>query len=99
MGQALVYLTRCSPRHLDVRAAANRWNHAEPKELGRRHAGDSFDLSDLQARQGGADWIGDTKCAAYGLDEQAITRLRQWAQAWGADIGERLRELEVPHED
>lgn len=72
---------------------------AEPKELGRCHVSSSFDLSDLQARQGGADWIGDTKCAAYGLDQQAITGLRQWAQAWGYDIGERLRGREVPHED
>jgi hypothetical protein len=41
----------------------------------------------VQARQGGADWIGDTKCAAYGLDEQAITGLRPWAQAWANDSG------------
>ncbi|MFJ4969665.1 hypothetical protein [Streptomyces sp. NPDC088755] len=63
-------------RHTDRREPLEA---AEPKELGRRHAGDSFDLSDLQARQGGADWICGTKCAAYGLDEQAITGLRQWA--------------------
>ncbi|WP_406225290.1 nucleotidyl transferase AbiEii/AbiGii toxin family protein [Streptomyces anulatus] len=84
---------------IDVQAAANRWSHAELEELGRRHARDSFDLSELQARLGGADWIDDTEFAAYGLDEQAITGLRQWAQAWGDDIGERLQELEVPHED
>lgn len=63
------------------------------------HARDSFDLGELQARLGGADWIDDTEFAAYGLDEQAITGLRQWAQTWADDIGERLQELETPHED
>ncbi|MGG7608150.1 hypothetical protein ACQ5JZ_01690 [Streptomyces sp. ZG43] len=82
-----------------VQAAANRWSHVELEELGRRHARDSFDLSELQARLDGADWIGDTKFAACGLDEQAIIGLRQWAQAWVTDIGERLQELETPHED
>ncbi|MFF8440880.1 nucleotidyl transferase AbiEii/AbiGii toxin family protein [Streptomyces californicus] len=84
---------------IDVMAAANRWSHVELEELGRRHARESFDLSELQARLGGADWIDDTEFVAYGLDEQAIAGLRQWAQAWGDDIGERLHELEAPHED
>ncbi|MGW1410314.1 nucleotidyl transferase AbiEii/AbiGii toxin family protein [Streptomyces sp. NPDC002403] len=84
---------------IDVRAAANRWSHVGLEELGRRHARDSFNLSELQARLGGAEWIDDTEFAAYGLDEQAITGLRQWAQAWGDDIGERLQGLEAPHED
>ncbi|MES9588108.1 hypothetical protein ABZ776_30665 [Streptomyces sp. NPDC007076] len=43
--------------------------------------------------------IDATECAAYGLNEQAITRLRQWAQTWAGDIGERLQEQEAPHED
>ncbi|MEU4178341.1 nucleotidyl transferase AbiEii/AbiGii toxin family protein [Streptomyces sp. NPDC026589] len=84
---------------IDVKAAANRWSHAELEELGRRHTRDSFDLDELQARLGGVDWIDDTEFAAYGLDEQAITGLRRWAQAWATDIGERLQELETPHED
>ncbi|MFJ5721643.1 nucleotidyl transferase AbiEii/AbiGii toxin family protein [Streptomyces sp. NPDC093149] len=84
---------------IDVQAAANRWSPVELEELGRRHARDSFDLSELQARLGGADWIDDTEFAAYELDEQAIIALRQWAQAWADDIGERLQELEAPHED
>lgn len=84
---------------IDVQAAANRWSHIELEELGRRHARDSFDLSELQARLGGSDWIDDTEFAAYGLDEQAITGLRQWAQTWADDIGERLQELEAPYED
>jgi hypothetical protein len=84
---------------IDVQAAAGRWHPVELEELGRRHARDSFDLSELQARLGGADWIDDTEFAAYGLDEEAISGLRQWAQTWADDIGERLHELESLHED
>ncbi|MEV4450060.1 nucleotidyl transferase AbiEii/AbiGii toxin family protein [Streptomyces mirabilis] len=84
---------------VDVQAAADRWSHIELEELGRRHARDSFDLCELQARLGGADWIDDTEFAAYGLDEPAVTELRRWAQSWADDIGERLQELETPPED
>jgi hypothetical protein len=84
---------------VDVQAAADRWSQIELEQLGRRHARDSFDLRELQARLGGVDWIDDTEFAAYGLDEPAITTLRRWAQSWADDIGERLQELETPHED
>ncbi|MEV6394050.1 nucleotidyl transferase AbiEii/AbiGii toxin family protein [Streptomyces sp. NPDC051907] len=84
---------------IDVRAAADRWSHIELEELGRRHARDTFDLTDLQARLGGADWIDDSEFAAYRLDERAIADLRRWAQEWADDIAERLQELEAPQED
>ncbi|MEV0274839.1 nucleotidyl transferase AbiEii/AbiGii toxin family protein [Streptomyces sp. NPDC050610] len=84
---------------IDVQAAADRWTHVELEELGRRHARDSFDLGELQARLVGSDWIDDTEFAAYGLDGRAIDELRQWAQKWADGIGERLQELEAPHED
>ncbi|MFJ5260841.1 nucleotidyl transferase AbiEii/AbiGii toxin family protein [Streptomyces sp. NPDC088387] len=84
---------------VDVQAAADRWSHIELEELGRRHARDSFDLCELQARLVGADWIDDTEFVAYGLDEPAITELRRWARSWADDIGERIQELEPPHED
>lgn len=73
-----------------------------PHRIGRHGEwrwGSNKQAIELQARLGGADWIDDTEFAAYGLDEQAITRLRQWAQTWASDIGERLQELEAPHED
>lgn len=76
-----------------------RWSPVELEELGRLHARGSFDQSELHARLGGADWTDDRAFAACGLDEQAITRLRQGTQVWGDGIGERLQELEVPHED
>lgn len=84
---------------VDVRAAADRWSRPELEELGRRHARDTFDITDLQARLAGADWIDDTEFAADGLDEQAIAGLRRWAQEWADDIAERLLELEVPHDE
>ncbi|MEV4936467.1 nucleotidyl transferase AbiEii/AbiGii toxin family protein [Streptomyces zaomyceticus] len=81
---------------IDVRAATDRWSHIELEELGRRHARDSFDLSDLQARLAGADWIDDTEFAAYGLDDHETIELRRWAQEWADDIAERLQEAESP---
>ncbi|MFI1103380.1 nucleotidyl transferase AbiEii/AbiGii toxin family protein [Streptomyces melanogenes] len=77
---------------IDVRAAADRWSPPELEELGRRHARDTFDLSDLQARLAGADWIDDTEFAAYGLGEHEISALRQWAQEWADDINERVHD-------
>ncbi|MFB7409141.1 nucleotidyl transferase AbiEii/AbiGii toxin family protein [Streptomyces sp. NPDC056202] len=84
---------------IDVRAAADRWSHIELEELGRRHARHSFDLSDLQARLAGADWIDDTEFAAYGLDERQTAQLRRWAQEWADDIADRLQEAESPPDD
>lgn len=84
---------------IDVRAAADRWTLPELEELGRRHARDTFDLTDLHMRLAGADWIDDTEFAAYGLDAEAITELRRWAQGWADDIAERLVESEVPEDE
>ncbi|MFD3926051.1 nucleotidyl transferase AbiEii/AbiGii toxin family protein [Streptomyces sp. NPDC058614] len=84
---------------IDVRAATDRWSHPGLEELGRRHARDTFDLTDLQARLAGADWIDDTEFAAYGLDDGAIAELRQWAQEWADDIAERLLELADPNDE
>ncbi|MGH3311740.1 MAG: nucleotidyl transferase AbiEii/AbiGii toxin family protein [Streptomyces sp.] len=84
---------------VDVRAAANRWSRTELEELGRRHARDVFDLSDLQARLGGADWIDDTEFAAYGLDDDETNELRRWALSWADDIAIRLHDPEALDED
>ncbi|WKK20900.1 hypothetical protein QZH56_18550 [Streptomyces olivoreticuli] len=84
---------------VDVRAAAARWSAVELEELGRRHARDAvFDLTDLQARLAGAEWIDDSEFTAQGLDEAAVAGLRRWAQAWADDIAERLME-EAAYED
>ncbi|GAA3823822.1 hypothetical protein ACFS5L_33460 [Streptomyces phyllanthi] len=78
-----------------VHAAADHWSFPELEELGRRHAPDAFDLTDLQSRLEGTEWVADREFTGYGLDEQAIMALRQWAQSWADDIAERLLEEEA----
>ncbi|MFF5980938.1 nucleotidyl transferase AbiEii/AbiGii toxin family protein [Streptomyces olindensis] len=88
------------PRDLvDVHAASARWSHPELEELGRRHAPDTFDLTDLQARLTGTDWLDDSAFAAQGLDVRAVAGLRRWAQEWADDIAERLIEGGAPEEE
>jgi hypothetical protein len=84
---------------VDVHAASAHWSHPELEELGRRHAPDTFDLSDLQARLTGTDWLDDAQFAACGLDHRAVAELRRWAQEWADDIAERLIEGGAPPED
>ncbi|MEV0439967.1 hypothetical protein AB0I84_24315 [Streptomyces spectabilis] len=83
---------------VDVRAAADRWSRVELEELGRRHARDGFDLTDLLARLGGAEWIDDEEFVRCGLDGLAVGALRRWAQEWADDIAERLQELAAPED-
>lgn len=84
---------------VDVHAASDRWSHPELEELGRRHARDAFDLTDLQARLTGVEWIEDTAFAACGLGEDAVAELRRWAQEWADDIAERLVESGTPEDE
>ncbi|MFF7184942.1 nucleotidyl transferase AbiEii/AbiGii toxin family protein [Streptomyces sp. NPDC008222] len=83
---------------IDVHAASDRWSRAELEELGRRHARDTFDLTDLQARLTGVEWVDDMAFAAYGVGGDALAELRRWAQEWADDIAERLAEEEPPEE-
>ncbi|MFI9205749.1 hypothetical protein [Streptomyces sp. NPDC053048] len=87
-----------APDLVDARAASGRWSRPDLEELARRHAPDTFDLTDLQARLEGSDWIDDAEFAACGLDEDGIAELRRWAHAWADDIAERLAE-EAPYEE
>ncbi|MET9577567.1 nucleotidyl transferase AbiEii/AbiGii toxin family protein [Streptomyces sp. DT199] len=84
---------------VDVRAASARWSHPELEELGRRHAPDTFDLTDLQARLTGTDWLDDRAFTVQGLDAPSVAGLRRWAQEWADDIAERLIEGEAPDEE
>ncbi|MFI9752716.1 nucleotidyl transferase AbiEii/AbiGii toxin family protein [Streptomyces collinus] len=84
---------------VDVHAASARWSHPELEELGRRHAPDTFDLTDLQARLTGTDWLDDRAFTGAGLDAPAVAGLRRWAQEWADDIAERLIEGEAPDEE
>lgn len=84
---------------VDVHAASARWSHPELEELGRRHAPDTFDLTDLQARLTGTDWLDDRAFTVHGLDAPSVAGLRRWAQEWADDIAERLIEGGAPDED
>jgi hypothetical protein len=83
---------------VDVYAASARWSHPELEELGRRHASEPFDLTDLQARLTGTDWLDDSAFTAHGLDSPGVAGLRRWAQEWADDIAERLIEGGAPDE-
>ncbi|MEU5308018.1 hypothetical protein [Streptomyces sp. NPDC021562] len=83
---------------LIVHAAADRWSLPDLEDLGRRHARDTFDLADLQARLTGTEWMDDREFTVLGLDAGAVTALRLWAQGWADDIAERLMEARPPED-
>lgn len=82
-----------------VHAVADRWGRPDLEELGRRHAPDTFELSDLQARLAGAEWTDDREFRTYGVSRGEVAVIRVWAQEWADDIAERLLEGAPPPED
>ncbi|MEU0687482.1 hypothetical protein [Streptomyces uncialis] len=82
-----------------VHAVADRWGRPDLEELGRRHAPDTFELSDLQARLAGAEWTDDREFRTYGVSRREVVAIRVWAQEWADDIAERLLEGAPPPED
>lgn len=88
-----------------VHAATAHWTVVELEELARRHTSatsTTFDLTDLQSRLEGTEWLDDREFARHGLDTEVVLGLRRWAQAWADDIAERLLEEEAlasPPED
>ncbi|MEG8281123.1 hypothetical protein [Streptomyces sp. AHA2] len=81
-----------------VHAVSSRWSHPELEELARRHAPDTFDPTDLQARLTGTDWLDDRAFVAEGVEPEDVAGLRRWAQEWADDIAERLIEGQVPED-
>lgn len=71
-----------APGLVAVHVPADRWSHPELKELGRRRADDTFDLTDLRTHLVGAERIDDREFTVHRLDEQAITDLRRRAREW-----------------
>ncbi|MYY11755.1 hypothetical protein GT204_23315 [Streptomyces sp. SID4919] len=82
-----------------VHAVADRWGRPDLEELGRRHAPDTFDLSDLQARLAGAEWTDDREFRTYGVSRGEVVAIRVWAQEWADDLAERLLEGAPPPEE
>ncbi|MGW7207110.1 nucleotidyl transferase AbiEii/AbiGii toxin family protein [Streptomyces sp. NPDC054837] len=82
---------RAAPRDfIDVRAAARDHTIADLEMLGERHGRGEFRLDDLRDRLGTAQWIDDAEFEAYGLSQDQIAELRQWAQEWVSDLEQRL---------
>lgn len=84
---------------IDVHAASRDRTIHELESLGARHSRDEFHLQDLRDRLGGADWYEDEEFAAYGLVEQSITDLREWAVRWVSDLDRRLHATESDRGD
>ncbi|WP_457029162.1 hypothetical protein [Kitasatospora sp. P5_F3] len=86
------------PRDLvDLHALSDRWSYPELETLGRHHTGpDGLDLTELQSRLSGADWIDDASFTALGLAPEQVSALRGWAQGWVDDLAERLMEATEP---
>ncbi|KFG10179.1 MULTISPECIES: hypothetical protein [Streptomyces] len=89
-----------------VHAATAQRTVTELEELARRHTSatsSTFDLTDLQSRLEGTEWLDDREFVRHGLDAEAVLELRRWAQTWADDIAERLLEEEAlaspPEED
>lgn len=88
-----------------VHAATAHRTVTELEELARRHTSatsSTFDLTDLQSRLEGSEWLDDREFARHGLDAEDVPGLRRWAQTWADDIAERLLEEEAlasPPED
>ena len=89
------------PRDLvDIHAASRIRSRAELVSLGRRCAWDEFSLEGLATRLGSVQWRADEEFSAYGLSNDEIADLRNWAQTWADDINRRLyAETYVDDED
>lgn len=82
-----------------VHAAAEHRPLPELEQLGQRHGRDASRLDDLRDRLAGTEWFDDEEFAAYGLSDDAITTLRNWAQQWAGDLDERLARESDEYED
>ncbi|MDT6986008.1 nucleotidyl transferase AbiEii/AbiGii toxin family protein [Streptomyces lusitanus] len=77
---------------IDVHAAAAHRTKRELERLGERHGRDEFRPEDLRDRLTGAEWYDDDEFASYGLTEQQIAELREWARQWASELERRLAE-------
>ncbi|WP_030603993.1 nucleotidyl transferase AbiEii/AbiGii toxin family protein [Streptomyces fulvoviolaceus] len=83
---------------IDVHAACRYYSVIELEQLGLRDQTE-FDLSELRDRLESVVWVSDEEFAAYGMEPEEITELRQWALDWESDLGLRLAEEYEDYED
>jgi predicted nucleotidyltransferase component of viral defense system len=83
---------RSVPRDIiDVASVSHLYGFRALESMARLH-NDEFQMSELVSRLEYIDFMDDDEFAAYGLDEQRITEIRRFAQAWVEDI--KLRRVE-----
>ncbi|SBT52074.1 nucleotidyl transferase AbiEii/AbiGii toxin family protein [Micromonospora auratinigra] len=75
--------------YIDIHAAHRQLTWPELEALGARHTV-GFSLEELADRLGGIDELDDQTFAAYGLGDEEIRQLIDWAARWEADIRQRL---------
>jgi hypothetical protein len=79
------------PRDLiDIHAASKIRSQGELESLGRKCAWDEFSLEGLAMRLSSVQWRADEEFTAYGLSDDEVADLRNWAQVWADDINRRL---------
>ncbi|WP_443074456.1 nucleotidyl transferase AbiEii/AbiGii toxin family protein [Streptomyces sp. NBC_01462] len=77
---------------IDVHGARYRYTIPELENLAATRP-EEFDLGELHDRLESLEWIADAEFEAYGMDSAGIAELRQWAQEWLEDLGQRLAKL------
>ena len=74
---------------IDLHAASGRFDRRTMESLGARHTV-GFRLEELAERLGAIEALDSELFAFYGLSDDQISRLRQWATEWSSDIWSRL---------
>jgi hypothetical protein len=80
--------------YIDIRAANSQLSFPELEALGARHT-QGFSLAELADRLGGVEELDDQTFTSYGLGDEDIRRLIDWAARWETDIRRRLATGEV----
>lgn len=76
---------------IDVSSAADLYSYGELERMALRQD-DEFSTDELVARLNRLEQIRDSAFAAYGLDEAAIRRVREFALRWSEDLAARQYE-------
>jgi len=74
---------------IDLYAASSRVDRRAMESLGARHT-IGFRLEELAERLGAVQALDGELFAFYGLSDDQVSRLRQWAAEWSSDIWSRL---------
>jgi predicted nucleotidyltransferase component of viral defense system len=79
---------------IDAHAASSEYSTGEMERLAAQHT-EEFSFEELADRLGGFDALDEDAFLFYGLEQQQIEEIRQWAHRWESDIRSRLAAGEV----